>query len=534
VIQFVNAPTTLRLSGETYVPAARGIDGDVAVVGGSVRLGGRINGALIVVNGDLLFEPGAAVGGDVLVVGGAVRNAGVADVAGELRSYTEPLRFRRSGDTLAYVEGRMPWPPRRQAQPTDGSQADFVVSLGGTYNRVEGIPVTFGPRLDLRLTESMRLQVNARAMLRTAEDFSLDEGRFGYKASGELVFGSRQSNLGLGGRVYDEVTSVEAWPLRTSEAGWASFLIHDDYRDWYRREGGGVYATIRPSRSLALTVEGREERHYSQVEKDPFSLFDNEDAWRINPVITDGRYRTVGVGLRLDTRNDRQAPSSGFFLAADFEATEGTDITGPVDPTIVCVSYPCVPPSLEDGKLTYQRGMLDARSYLRLAPSARLNLRLVAAGALGGDDLPLQYRHSLGFPDPLPGFAFRQYSCGGAEVAGNPALCDRVIVGQLEYRTHLGFDFAPDWANDWGDTESDWEPFHISGPDIVFFADAGRAWQVGNDPGEIPSDKLPTLDSFSADIGLGLDLGPIGFYFAKALGGEDRPVTFHVRLGRRF
>jgi len=534
VIQFVNAPTTLRLSGETRIPPARGIDGDVAVVGGPVSVAGRISGALMVVNGDLVLESGAVIDGDVLVVGGAIRGANAARVGGETRSYRDPLRYRRDADTLAYAPRlEMPW--RRTRSDVGGSTSGIVLSLGGTYNRVEGVPVVFGPSADLRLNESMRFRADARAILRTAENFSLETGRMGYRVGGELVVGSRASNIGLGARAYDVTSSVESWPMKDFEAGWAAFLLHHDYRDWYRRRGFGLYGALRPSRTLSLTVEGRQEDHFSLTTNDPFSLFDNNAVWRENPTITDGRFRTLAASLRWDTRNESSAPSSGVFVQGELQATEGSDITGIVDPFLVCITTPCVPASLADGKLTFQRILVDARTYLRLTGNARLNLRLAGGGKLGGDDLPLQYRMSLGYPDPLPGYRFRQFSCGGDLLPGTPALCDRALVAQAEYRMHLGFDFGPDWANDWGDDSGErWEPFHVSGPDVVLFADAGRAWSVGSGPGQIPADRLPALSSFRTDLGVGLDFGPVGFYLAKSVGPVSVPLTFSVRLGRRF
>src|SRR3954470_11277205 len=83
VIRFFNAPGTLHFSGITRIPAARGIDGDVAVLGGPVTVAGRISGSLTVINGDLILEPGADIGGDILVVGGDVEGATRASIAGE-------------------------------------------------------------------------------------------------------------------------------------------------------------------------------------------------------------------------------------------------------------------------------------------------------------------------------------------------------------------------------------------------------------------------------------------------------------------
>jgi len=267
---------------------------------------------------------------------------------------------------------------------------------------------------------------------------------------------------------------------------------------------------------------------------DPWTIFRGGEAWRANPDISGGNYRSLVGSLRLDTRNDHAAPSSGVFLSAEYELGEGRDVVHPYG-QITCITAPCAgAPGLADGVLSYQRVAFDARSYLRLSPAGRLNLRLAGGGWVGGDPLPLQHRMALGAPDPLPGYSFRELTCGGDALAGAPGLCDRALVAQAEFRTHFGFDFGPEWANDWGDATDDYEPFHVSGPDIVVFADAGRGWLVGDQPGQVPADQMPALRTFRADLGVGMDFGPIGLYAARALDAGDRRVTFTVRMGRRF
>jgi hypothetical protein len=534
VLRFYNSEHAVRFSGQTRIPAARGVDGDVAVLGGPVTIGGHVSGSLMVVNGDLTFEPGAVVSGDVTVVGGSIVAADRAAIAGEIRSYRDPLRYRRVGEDIVYS-------PRRQFRPSwlnrpddlSGNRTGFTVSLGGIYNRVEGLPLVFGPDADLRLAGDARLQVDARGIFRTAGDWSLQRGDFGFRTRAELVLGGKQSNLGLGVRAYDLVTSVEPWPLKDFEVGWSAFLFHRDYRDYFSRRGASLFATLRVSPRFSATAEGRSERQGSVAARDPFTLFRGEDLWRDNPGITDGHYSVLTGSVRFDTRNDRSTPSAGLFLTGEWELGHGTEIDACRLPGLACGGF--VPGAL-DAKLTYQRIFFDLRSYSRLSPSGRLNLRFAGGGWLAGDPLPIQRRLALGYPDPLPGYGFRALNCGGELYAGNPAFCDRALIAQAEFRTHLGLDIGPDWATgDFsGDEEERYEPFHVSGPDLVVFADAGRAWQVGNVSGTIPSNRLPAFNTFKADVGVGLDFGPIGIYLAKPLDQNVQDVTFSVRMGRRF
>src|SRR2546429_9117318 len=78
VIRFYNAPGTTRLVGRTRLPRGNEWRGDVAVRNGPVFIAGRVQGTLVVINGDLQFEPGAEVSGNVIVVGGVVDDSAAA------------------------------------------------------------------------------------------------------------------------------------------------------------------------------------------------------------------------------------------------------------------------------------------------------------------------------------------------------------------------------------------------------------------------------------------------------------------------
>jgi hypothetical protein len=69
--------------------------------------------------------------------------------------------------------------------------------------------------------------------------------------------------------------------------------------------------------------------------------------------------------------------------------------------------------------------------------------------------------------------------------------------------------------------------------DVVVHADAGKAWLSGEGPGRVPNGKIPNLDEWLYDVGVGLDAGGIGVYLSKALT-DGQPVRFFVRLQRRF
>src|SRR5215510_6631555 len=105
VIRLYNDAGTTRLVGRTRLPRGNEWRGNVAVRNGPVLVAGRVQGSLVVINGDLVFDTGAEVTGNVVVVGGIVEDSAKARVGGEVREYREPLlyRLRREGDELVYA-----------------------------------------------------------------------------------------------------------------------------------------------------------------------------------------------------------------------------------------------------------------------------------------------------------------------------------------------------------------------------------------------------------------------------------------------
>jgi len=527
VLAFYNDSSTTRMQGDVDLPAGSLFSGRLALFRGSLRVAGRVRGNVVVINATLYLLPGADVQGDVLVVCGRLIRSPESRHVGRERVLWDAVPVIRAADGMLVLRER-----RRPLSDLAAARASFqtgrvrttlLLATGGTYNRIEGLPIVFGPTFELRPSRGTVARLDVRGLLRTAGGGSRLSSDFGYGVRAELRF----PGGGAAGRVYSEVSPFEEQPLSAAENGWSAFLLQRDYRDWFERRGGGGAAWVDPTRSLRFEVSLRRDGEYSLRATDPWSLLRNSDRWRRNPLSDDGHYFTTGLQLDLDTRNDRDVPSTGWLLRGRFEHSTSDDVAPIVLPETVR------PPITTGGGYAFDRLTLDLRRYSRLTPGLRVNGRLRADGWVGGDPLPIQRRVSLGGPDLLPGYVFRDFTCAppGFTDLSDPALCDRSITAQVEVRTRLSLNLG--YRLRGAESGAPGRFIGIEEADLVFLADAGQAWLAGDGPGQVASNRIPSFHEWKKDVGIGLDAGQIGAYLAKSLS-QGEPVRLLVRLQRRF
>jgi len=530
LIAHFNDSLTTRMQGDVTLPAGSHFDGKLALYRGSLRVAGRVSGPIVVANGTLYLLPGATVDGEILVVGGRLIRSEQVTHLGPERVYWDAAPVVRTADgLLALREHRRPLTDLATARTTfQAGRVRTTLSLGtgGTYNRIEGLPVLFGPLFEIRPTSRSLLRLDLRGILRTAGESANLRSDFGYVARLDLKL-DRTPELGIGGRLYSEVAPIEDQPLTAGESGWSAFLLQRDYRDYYEREGVSGSAYVQPARAVRLELTLSRDAQRSVRATDPWSLFRNSDRWRRNPLVDDGHYFTTAVDLGYDTRNGRDRPTTGWLIQARYEHLTSDDIArsqGAIDRGVGTGGEQAV---------RADRLALDARRYSRLMPNLRVNTRLRADGWLSGGRLPVQQRVSLGGPDLLPGFDFRAFTCAprGFSDPALPALCDRSLLAQLEVRTRIGLNLGYRMPDREGRGTGRF--LGIEEADLVFFGDMGKAWLAGEGPGRVPADRIPVLKEWAADLGVGLDAGEIAGYLAKSVSSGES-VKFVVRLQRRF
>jgi hypothetical protein len=528
VLAAFNDSQTTKVYTSMLLPAGSSHEGPIAVFRGTLRVSGEVIGRVTIINGDLIIDSGATVAGDVLVVGGQIIVRPGGSLEGRRREYRQhALLVRTSGGLLAVRE-----PPRtlgdmasaRTKFTTGRFETELSIETSRTYNRIEGLPIVFGPTVVRTGLPNMEARLDLRAIAWTAPDRTNRRADFGYSGRLEFKFGESR-RLTAGAHVSRLIVPIEEQPLSKTETGWAAVLLQRDYRDFYQAQGVSGYLSYALSRSLlASTSIGRHDER-SVPANDPISIFRN-DTWRPNPLVDDGHYLTWRVGLDYDTRNDPDSPTSGWLVRTSWERSRSDDAS-PIS----------LPPEVRDpippGRYEFSRIWLDARRYARFNPAIRASARFVAGGWVSGDPLPIQRRMSLGGPDILPGYGFRSLNCAPASLTDPslPSLCDRMIAVQLEVRTRTRLGLPLVTSDPYLSAAQ--RLLGIREPDVVIFGDAGKSWITGNGPGRIPNDRIPVLREWASDIGFGFDAGGIGLYISQPLTGGG-PLTLTARLQRRF
>ena len=520
-ITLFNDPATTRLEGKLDLAPTASMTGTLALFGNVARIKGTVHGSVIVLNGDLRIAATGRVEGDIIVLGGRLTLAPGGVVTGDTTVFLRGAAVQRAPDGTVSRK-------RAGRALTDFTSAAATFALGpvattlraglGTYNRTEGLPIRGGPSFNWQADARHTLHLDVAGILRTASTTSGDRPDFGW--TGRFTTrraGSQPITVGVeAGSVIAPMIDRSYSPM---ESGFGAFLFRRDYRDWYATKGWGLFGEWQPIRPLVVSLGVRQSRERSVQATDAFSLFRGNETWRANPLVDDGKFQTISLGLSYDTRDQPAHPTSGWWLQGAFKHVTSDELTPASLPTDIRDAVPT------SGYQAHEIDF-DARYYLRLNPKNSVHLRVAGGGWLGGDPLLVQHRRSLGGSDPMAGYGFRFLNCDRRlrpDVA-KPALCDRDLLLQAEFRRALDINLS---------TRIGGYTLGIQRADVVLFGDLGTAWLAGDGKGQVPSNRIQTIGEWRSDVGFGIDGGSIGVYLAKAIA-DSEPLRLLFRLQRRF
>lgn len=403
------ASDEVRFFGDKVVAADEVISGDVIAVTGNLIIRGQISGNAVAMIGDVILDSSAVVNGDVIAKQGRIHRNEGALVSGNIvegsapsikigrRTELEPHRLRSNGSNVAICHndsGDGIHPFGRRSNSLVFSETDIQLS----FTKVDGLYL--GIQMD-------QLPVNDYGIhFRTFAAGGFAFGSHTWQGSGGFGFGILPASgdppyretskrtptlLELSFDAYHQNFTEDSWYMSDMENSLASFFIHEDFRDYYQREGFGVTLSCMPLRALDLRLRYQAEQQSNLENAVNWALFGGDKSFLPNRPIESGMLREWIFGANLDTRDDGDNPGSGWLIRADFEWA---------DPRIA-------------SDFDYRKWLVDLRRYQPLGRFVNFDTR-IRLGNSGGK-LPDQKRFYLGGPSSLPGFGLKEFS--GLEVA---------------------------------------------------------------------------------------------------------------------
>jgi hypothetical protein len=369
---------------------------------------------------------------------------------------------------------RTPYGERLLTDPDQWrSEGHRVSRMSATldYNRVD--PLRLGLGYEAQLPGTLYPRLGARFEYATGRDRAL----YGFQVEQPLVTSGRYA---IGGSMVRVTGHYDLQQVEDLENSLALLFARTDYRDYFEREGQGVYAAWRIPDFSNVSLHARSDDYRSiPLYTDTHSWFNQDRDLRPNPAIDPGTARTFALRLERLAHSTHGA-HAGLYHGIEVEWAGGR----------------------MGGDFNYTRALADVRGVLRVSPATTLVLRTVAGHASSGT-LPIQKRFVTGGPDGLRAHDIGQYRG------------DQMLLGQAEAVVGL-----------WRLRSEGFE----GGLHAIVFLDAGQAWSDPSHAWDV------SRQHFAADGGFGLSTSEdnLRIYFAKNLQEPASDLVISVRLQRPF
>ncbi len=504
-----------RYFGDVEIASDKVIGSDILVVKGTLTLYGQVEGTILTLFGDIHLEADAYVEGDVVCVDGKIWKDRNAFVEGDIIERQSSNHYNRVSDEERqeqeiHVTTEHHRPKRKIVRHNFQSDHEPVYA---DYNRVDGLTLGFNfPSSEWWRKEQKRIGVI---------------GKVGYSFSSKNI----QYQIGLercvfpifactvGAEAHDMTDTQDRWIISDLENALGAFLINEDFRDYYKREGFSIYAKNRFFDQLSLKFGYHNDKINNLEKNTEWAVFGKSKDFRPNPWALPYGYclneiaagndphmnlQSYSFNLVYDTRDDDENPERGWFINL-FAEKAGNGLKSDLD---------------------FQRQILDVRRYQPLGWDEGLDLRLRIGSSNGV--LPPMYWFDLGGLSTLRGYRHKEFTG------------DRMLLANIEYTLET--------------SELDWTLFDEM--NLVLFVDSGCAWFAESNTPEMQSywpmdpkyvDKMNEKkldDSFSSltwsslktNVGIGLSSDDDDFRinFAKRTDVGDGDIVVTIRLKKEF
>ena len=475
---------TFRYYEDHDVQSYETIDGNITVVRGDLTVRGIVEGDIVVIYGDVIIESKALINGNVTSIGGKIEQVESSQVRGNQIETSPKNIFRTSGFAnnyrYDYGDDYDTWHYSYQYQYSTLPMWPLEDQILLRYNRVQGL------FLGMEFPKSIANKYNIIS-LHGFGGYGFKEKAWRYQIGIDRYFFNRTSyRFEIGANIHDLTDTKDDWIITPLENTLASFLIHEDFQDYYRRHGYEVHMSQNLTIFLKATLAYRNDDYNSVKKNVDWALFGGDKKFRINPEIDEGNMRSIYGELYLDTRNNHETPRRGWYGKLSMEMSN-SDLKS---------------------DFYFNQYILELRHYIPVSRNERLDLRFKAGSAEG--ILPFQKRFELGGLSTLRGFRFKEF-------AG-----DRLLLSNIEYNISPSifsrhFMFFDDIR-------------------LIFFGDIGAAWYAEEDSKYSQGFNTLQFSSLKSNLGIAFSNwdGTVRLNIAKRTDTNKDPMVLSFRIAKTF
>ncbi|MFQ5799372.1 MAG: DUF5686 family protein [Bacteroidota bacterium] len=467
--------TIARFTGDLVIEEEEEFEGSVVVSSGDVTLYGRINGDLLVIDGDVYIRQEGWVSGAVVVVNGKIHRDDESVVWGEggLLSAQEVVTARSS--FFCYH-------PKRRYTLNWLSQSSNVNDFLLRYNRVEGIFLGLGSSKKYYWDGRQRYSIYGSI------GWGFKTHRWRYHLGFDRWFGNENRfEVGVEGHSFTD--TKDGWRIEEGENTASAFFVREDYRDYFGREGIGIHVAHYFSSALRLRADYLVDKYKSLPRNTEWALFGGDTRFRINPSVDEGLMRSVVIGFDVTTMDENRHRLHGWNAHASAEFAGGE----------------------LGGEFEFDRYLLDVRRYQPISNFDNVNFR-VRVG-FSSRPLPDQKTFELGGLGTMPAYRFKEFSGNRMILANAEYLLGGRVLNELSF----------------------WPMGLFSRLHLILFADAGWTGTAQTDAGFTDGFDAFAFRDVKTDLGFGFCSrdGVLRIQFAWRTDRAE-PVRISLRLNRPF
>ncbi|HTP11981.1 MAG TPA: hypothetical protein VMM37_00050 [Bacteroidota bacterium] len=446
-----NDHNTKTYEGDMTVDEDKTVSSNVVVKGGDLTVYGTVDGDVLIVGGTLYVKDGGRITGNVRVING--------DIVKEQGGIVEGTTDKTSSRSVGYRENR-----RRYSYPGSSFRVPWISENANLddfifrYNRVEGLFLGLGTQKKYYWNGARN--INAYGSVGWGIRSHTWRGNLGITRQFPLKISDGDEMFEIGAEGYSLTDSKDPWLINVHENTAAALLIHEDFRDYFERNGGSAHVAFYAQNEdvkVELKAAYLFDKYRSLQNNTEWALFGGDKLFRPNPAIDDGNMRSVLTSAGISTQSKTARGPEGWSIYGTFEYG----------------------PRTLGGAFNFDQYVLDIRRFQPISSFDNLNIRLRAGTSDG--TLPLQKVYDLGGLGTTNAFPFKSES-------GN-----RMILMNAEYIMNGSLlddlDFWPSWIFD-----------HVN---LLFFTDAGLIRTAVSGSGPTDGFEKITWGEFRHDFGAG-------------------------------